>query len=80
MTEQKTKVQSKRRPDEKKMLLNINGKDIEAREGQTILEAAREYDIYIPSLCFWRACTSLAAAACAWWKWRARATWWRRVW
>ncbi|NLO14531.1 MAG: 2Fe-2S iron-sulfur cluster binding domain-containing protein, partial [Clostridiales bacterium] len=34
------------------MLLNINGKDIEAREGQTILEAAREYDIYIPSLCF----------------------------
>ena len=52
MTEQKTKVQSKRRPDEKKMLLNINGKDIEAREGQTILEAAREYDIYIPSLCF----------------------------
>ncbi|HEU65882.1 MAG TPA: FAD-dependent oxidoreductase [Chloroflexi bacterium] len=33
--------------------LNIDGKDIEARQGQTILEAARGAGIYIPSLCYY---------------------------
>ena len=32
--------------------VNINGKVIIAREGQTILQAAQEYNIYIPSLCY----------------------------
>lgn len=32
--------------------VNINGKFIEAREGQTILQAAQDYNIYIPSLCY----------------------------
>ncbi len=32
--------------------LNINGKYIDAREGQTILQAAQDSNIYIPSLCY----------------------------
>jgi len=32
--------------------LTINGKEIETEEGKTILEAARENDIYIPTLCY----------------------------
>src|SRR3954462_7166039 len=31
--------------------LNIDGKDVSARAGQTILEVARENDIDIPTLC-----------------------------
>ncbi len=34
------------------MKITINGKVIEAKEGQTILQAARDNGIYIPSLCF----------------------------
>jgi formate dehydrogenase alpha subunit len=33
--------------------LNIDGKDIKARLGQTILEAARSSEVYIPSLCYY---------------------------
>ncbi|MBN2186472.1 MAG: formate dehydrogenase subunit alpha [Dehalococcoidia bacterium] len=33
--------------------LNIDGEDIKARQGQTILEAARSTGIYIPSLCYY---------------------------
>ena len=33
--------------------LNIDGEDIKARQGQTILEAARSAGIYIPSLCYY---------------------------
>ena len=32
--------------------VNINGKVVEAREGQTILQAAQDFNIYIPSLCY----------------------------
>ncbi len=39
---------------EKDMItVNIDGKEIEARQGQTILEAARNARIYIPSLCYY---------------------------
>jgi bidirectional [NiFe] hydrogenase diaphorase subunit len=31
--------------------LNINGREIEAEEGMTVLHAARENNIYIPTLC-----------------------------
>jgi predicted molibdopterin-dependent oxidoreductase YjgC len=34
------------------MKITINGKACEAREGQTVLQAARESGIYIPSLCY----------------------------
>lgn len=34
-----------------KILLNIDGRDVEAREGMTILEAARSAGIGIPTLC-----------------------------
>jgi formate dehydrogenase alpha subunit len=33
--------------------LNVDGEDIKARQGQTILEAARNSGIYIPSLCYY---------------------------
>jgi NADH-quinone oxidoreductase subunit G/NADP-reducing hydrogenase subunit HndD len=33
--------------------VNVDGEDIEARQGQTILEAARSAGIYIPSLCYY---------------------------
>ncbi|MCJ7670192.1 MAG: 2Fe-2S iron-sulfur cluster-binding protein, partial [Dehalococcoidia bacterium] len=33
--------------------LNIDGKDVKARQGQTILEAASCSGIYIPSLCYY---------------------------
>jgi len=32
---------------------NIDGRDVEARQGRTILEAARDTGIYIPSLCYY---------------------------
>ena len=32
--------------------LTINGMEIQAQEGQTILKAARENGIHIPTLCF----------------------------
>jgi predicted molibdopterin-dependent oxidoreductase YjgC len=31
--------------------MKINGKDVSVREGQTVLEVARDADIYIPTLC-----------------------------
>jgi predicted molibdopterin-dependent oxidoreductase YjgC len=34
------------------MQLTINGQKVEAQEGQTVLEAAREAGIYIPTLCY----------------------------
>lgn len=36
----------------KKFRLNIDGKEVYATPGQTILEVARENDIFIPTLCF----------------------------
>ena len=35
-----------------KFRLNINGKEVTGLPGQTILEVARENDIFIPTLCF----------------------------
>jgi len=35
-----------------KFKLNINGRELAANPGQTILEAARENDVYIPTLCY----------------------------
>jgi formate dehydrogenase alpha subunit len=33
--------------------LNIDGEDVQVRQGRTILEAARDAGIYIPSLCYY---------------------------
>ena len=35
-----------------KLRLNINGKEVLGVAGQTILEVARENDIFIPTLCY----------------------------
>ena len=34
-----------------KFRMNIDGKEVQAVNGQTILEVARENDIFIPTLC-----------------------------
>ncbi|HEY97211.1 MAG TPA: 2Fe-2S iron-sulfur cluster binding domain-containing protein, partial [Dehalococcoidia bacterium] len=34
-----------------KITLTINGQQIQAEKGMTVLEAARSADIYIPTLC-----------------------------
>lgn len=44
-----------------KVPLNINGKDVEAISGQTILEVAREQGIYIPTLCHYFQTTNVGA-------------------
>ena len=36
----------------KKFRLNIDGKEVEGLSGQTILEVARENDVFIPTLCY----------------------------
>jgi NADH dehydrogenase/NADH:ubiquinone oxidoreductase subunit G len=33
--------------------LNINGKIVKAAKGMSVLEAAKNADIYIPSLCYY---------------------------
>jgi predicted molibdopterin-dependent oxidoreductase YjgC len=38
-----------------KIVITIDGKEIEASPGQTILDAAKEHGIYIPSLCYYPA-------------------------
>lgn len=49
-------------PSEQSFTLKIDGKDVSAREGQTILQVARENGIDIPTLCYleglgiWGAC------------------------
>ena len=35
-----------------KIRLTINGQEVEARQGMTVLKAAQEADIYIPTLCY----------------------------
>ena len=35
-----------------KFRLNINGKEVLGVPGQTILEVARENDVFIPTLCY----------------------------
>jgi predicted molibdopterin-dependent oxidoreductase YjgC len=46
---------------EKKIPLNIDGRDVEAVAGQTILEVAREQGIYIPTLCHYSKTTNVGA-------------------
>lgn len=46
---------------ENKIPLNIDGRDVEAAPGQTILEVAREHGIYIPTLCHYEKTTNVGA-------------------
>ena len=43
------------------IVLTIDGRDLHARPGQTILEVARENNIYIPTLCHYPATTKVGA-------------------
>ena len=40
------------RPHVKRIRLTIDGQEVLAREGQTILDVAREYGIHVPTLCY----------------------------
>ena len=46
---------------QKKLSLRIDGELVSAREGQTILEVAREAGKYIPTLCFLEGLTATGA-------------------
>ena len=51
--------------------LEINGLAVEAQPGATILDAARQAGVRIPTLCHLKGCSRAAPAACASWRWRA---------
>lgn len=44
-----------------KILITIDGKEVEASPGQTILEVARENGFYIPTLCYYKGTTNVGA-------------------
>ncbi len=44
-----------------KILLTIDGRKLEAKPGQTILEVAKEAGIYIPTLCYYPGTTNVGA-------------------
>ena len=45
--------------------LNINGKSIQAKEGDSLLNVARANDIFIPALCYLSRCSpTLACRLC----------------
>ena len=46
---------------EKKIPIRIDGKDVEATAGQTILECARDNGIFIPTLCHYTKTTNVGA-------------------
>jgi len=46
---------------EKKVPITIDGKSVEAKHGQTILDVARELGIFIPSLCYYPGTTKVGA-------------------
>ena len=47
------------------MIININGKNCEANEGDYLLEVARANDIFIPAICYLHDCTpTLACRMC----------------
>jgi len=47
---------------DKKIPLKIDGKDVEATSGQTILECACDNGIFIPTLCHYTKTTNVAPA------------------
>ncbi|MFT7003474.1 MAG: NADH-quinone oxidoreductase subunit G [Sulfurimonas sp.] len=48
-----------------KITINIDGKTVETQEGETILNAARANDIFIPALCYLSRCSpTLACRVC----------------
>lgn len=55
------------------MKITIDGKEIEAKEGQSVLEAALAADIFIPISATIRTLKPREAAACAPWKSKAAA-------
>jgi predicted molibdopterin-dependent oxidoreductase YjgC len=46
---------------DQKISITIDGKEVEASPGQTILEVARENDIHIPTLCYYKGTTNVGA-------------------
>ena len=49
--------------------LEIDGRRIQAREGQTILDVCREHGIYVPSLCYHPRLKKGDPVGSAWWRW-----------
>ena len=56
--------------------IKINGIEVSAPAGSTILEAARLAHIKIPTLCYLRRSTRSAPAVYAWWRLKAQKALW----
>lgn len=52
--------------------LIIDGMDVSARQDQTVLDVARENNIFIPTLCHLEGLTEAERAGCAWWRLKVR--------
>lgn len=60
------------------ILLQIDGKEVKAKAGMTVLEAARSAGIMIPTLCHHEKLEPFGGAGFASWKWRSAVgqSWW----
>ena len=55
--------------------LTIDGKEMTVPDGITVLEAAREAGIRIPTLCHHPDLTPYGGCRLCWWKWMKRRDW-----
>ena len=61
--------------DKKMVTLKINDIPVTVPEGTTVLEAARNAGIKIPSLCYLKGINEIGAAS-VWWRLRGPRAWW----
>ena len=67
-----------------KITLTIDNKKVEVEQGTTILKAARQVGIEIPTLCHFEMCdmgieNKPGGCLFAWWKWKDAGIWRRRA-
>ena len=55
-------------PVEKKIVFELNGRSVEAIEGETILEAADRIGVEIPRLCYKEGIRADGNCRAVWWK------------
>jgi len=57
----------------------LNGKETPFEQGQTIVEAAKNGGVEIPTMCYLKGSTPTGACRIVAWKSRERGRWWRPV-
>lgn len=55
--------------------ITIDGKQISVDENLSILEAAQEADVKIPTLCYLKDVNEVGACKCVLWRWKAADIW-----